>query len=75
MSESDRTKVQPDEVCESCRAAPATQVMFRSGTIQLDPQGRPVAEIEPRLAVCRQCWLDLVNDRKRHPPAHIIRHL
>jgi hypothetical protein len=76
MSESpNRNELQPDEVCESCRAAPATQVMFRSGNIQLDSEGRPVAEIEPRIAVCRPCWEELVSDQKPPPPARIIRQL
>jgi hypothetical protein len=47
--------------------------MIRSATIQVNDMGQPIAEIDPRVAVCHECWIEITGDRRDLPPARVIR--
>lgn len=60
-------------VCERCKNASATDHLFRSGTLLVGDDGRILAEIEARVALCRPCWEAVVHRGEPLPEAKIIR--
>ena len=64
---------QPEQLCERCRKLPATDGLFRSGTLLADEHGRIFAEVDGRVHLCRQCWEAIAYRDEPLPPGRIIR--
>lgn len=60
--------------CMGCGRPPTTS-LIRTDPLLVDPAGRPVAEVAPRIDLCRHCYDAMVSGERPLPAVKVVKTL